>query len=220
MGLSLFPRSSPFLFVIALSLLVPVALAQPAPQASLAIDGLPSGSTMTQRTTHLLALNVTFSLSNVVCSGAVAFPVTIIGNGMLEGNGSGNSTSNATVPVVVTPAQLTFSVPTGAYGNNAGLPAGQPYSGTQSAAVAIESPGLPNVTTVKVSLTATLTPPSGSNCRGASNLPASVTLERDVNIQFNNTAPAVIQSPELPIPWGVAPLAVLVAVAFMRRRAA
>lgn len=211
-------RTLRLLLLPLLLLLVPVGAAQ-APTTALEVHGGPSTDVVSTRGVAIVSFNVTLRVSNVVCTGSSSFAVDVLGAADQEVDPSDENASLANATVHVTPGSLSFPVGPGPYGSNPGLPAAQPYQGTQTIAVAVESGGLPNETVYKVTVKATLRPASASNCRGTGATPDAASVAT-FTLRFNETDEARSPSPELPTPWLLAPLAAVLAVVAFRRRLA
>lgn len=204
--------------VVFVILLTPTALAQ-GPTTVVELHGGPDEDVVSTRGVAIVSLNVTLRIANIVCSGAGNFAVDVTGSSEQQIDAADENATEANATVHVTPASLNFPIGAGAYGSNPGLPAAQPYEVTQSIAVAIESAGLPNETVYAVNVLAKLRPASAPNCRGTGAAPEATGLAGFV-VRFNETENIAPTSPELPVPWSVAPVAVLGAVLLFRRRSA
>lgn len=211
-------RSFRLLLLAFVLLLLPTAAAQ-GPTTALELHGGPEKDVVSTRGVAIVSLNVTLQVANVVCTGSGNFAVDVIGSAAQEIDSADENATEGNATVHVTPGSLNFPIGAGAYGSNPGLPAGQPYESTQSIAVAVESAGLPNETVYVVDVQAKLRPASAPNCRGTGAAPEAVGMASFV-VRFNETGNVVPTSPELPVPWFVAPLAALFAVLVVRRRSA
>ena len=197
-------------------LLAPVSGAQ-APDVALEIKDAPMSPVLSDRDVAIVALNVTFRAQNFACSSASQFEVGMVAGAEQTPTGDGSASSgNATTQVV--PNQLRFPVAAGAYGSNVGLPAGAVYQATQAVAVSVQGPGLPNLTTYAVTVLATFRAGGPSECRGTTALPEQ-TATAGFDVAFNRSAPSGTPLPEVPVPWGLGPVSVVLAIMLGRKRA-
>jgi hypothetical protein len=207
-----------FLPLLALFLLVPTVAAQ-APSATLAADGL-SQKYLAASEVQLAPFTLILNVNNVVCTANVPLKVTVAATVTEAGAPTGNSSDNRSFSAIPSPAELTYTVPQGAYGNNAGLPAARPFQGRQSATIAVTARNLTNSSSVDVSYVATFAGYSGTDCRGNGALGAAEN-KGAFKVEFSATEPPLPEpSPELPVPASLVWVALAAALLIMRRRSA
>jgi hypothetical protein len=207
------------LAALALLMFLPVAQAQ-APSSALAAEGL-SQKYIATGETQVVPLTLILTVNNVVCTASVPLKVMVTSTATEAKNASAaNSTDNRTFGATATPAELTFTIQQGAYGNNAGLPAGKPFQGRQTSTIAVVARNLTSSSAVNVAYKAQFAGYSGTDCRGSGTVGAA-TNEGTFKVDFSATAPGLPEPTQpLPLPSTLAVFALAVALLIMRRRAA
>lgn len=196
------------------ALLVPTASAQGNPEFRLTIEGAPSRVEAASVSTQGLSLK--FVVKNVVCSSAANFVAAITLSVMPKV--PPNGTENGSQPKAeATPASLTYPLAQGAYGTGSPV-AG--YERSQSFAVGVTRPAnLTGATEYVVTVAASMPASSGSDCRDtSSSRPGIAASPVSYTVSFApEVAPATTQGPQMPVPPGLALLAIAVAALFRLR---
>lgn len=199
-------------------LLLPAAHAQ-APSAGIVVDGL-TQKYIAASDTQLVPAEVVFTVSNVVCTTNVPLKVTLASSATGPPVDAGENASGRSFSAAASPAEITFTIQQGAYGNNAGLPAARPYQERKTATIAVTARNLTNASTATVDYVARFAGYSGTDCRGSGGL-AAVETNGTFRVDFPaNAAPLPTPTPELPLPSTLIWLALASALVLTRRRRA